>query len=128
MFSKWKVKTLPNEKESFIVYSLFVSGLSNWSQNLASLLVVLPIADKIRQNDAIPSSSALWILAGPCEALGLEPDRYKEFFLFFFFFFRNFTLIFYTFEGTCYSLFYMNQVIESFSFLDIHSFKFRGTF
>ena len=85
MFSKWKVNTLPNEKESFIVYSLFVTGLSNWSQSLASLLVVLPIADKIRQNDAIPSSSALWILAGPCEALGLEPDRYKEFFLFFFF-------------------------------------------
>ena len=29
--------SLANEKESFIVYSLFVSGLSNWSQNLASL-------------------------------------------------------------------------------------------
>ena len=29
--------SLANEKESFIVYSLFLSGLSNWSQNLASL-------------------------------------------------------------------------------------------
>ena len=28
---------LATEKESFIVYSMFVSGLSNWSQNLASL-------------------------------------------------------------------------------------------
>ena len=26
-----------NEKQSFIVYSLFVSGLNYWSQNLASL-------------------------------------------------------------------------------------------
>ena len=26
-----------NETESFIVYSLFVSGLSNWSQNVVSL-------------------------------------------------------------------------------------------
>ena len=30
---------LANEKEPFIVYSLFVSGLLNWSQNLASLKV-----------------------------------------------------------------------------------------
>ena len=30
-------KTLANEKEFFNVYSLFVSGLSNWSQNLAIL-------------------------------------------------------------------------------------------
>ena len=29
--------SLANEKESIIVYSLFVGGLSNWSQNLASL-------------------------------------------------------------------------------------------
>ena len=29
--------SLANEKESFIVYSVSVSGLSNWSQNLASL-------------------------------------------------------------------------------------------
>ena len=29
--------SLANEKQSFIVYSLFVSELSNWSQNLASL-------------------------------------------------------------------------------------------
>ena len=29
--------SFPNEKESFTVYSLLVSGLSNWSQNLASL-------------------------------------------------------------------------------------------
>ena len=36
-----------NEKESFIVYSLFVNGLSNWSQNLASLQVRVPIAAKI---------------------------------------------------------------------------------
>ena len=31
--------SLANEKETFIVYSLFVSGLHNWSQNLASLKV-----------------------------------------------------------------------------------------
>ena len=29
--------SLANEKESFIVYSLLESGLSDWSQNLASL-------------------------------------------------------------------------------------------
>ena len=29
--------SLANQKESFIVYSLFVSGLSNWSQNVAGL-------------------------------------------------------------------------------------------
>ena len=29
--------SLASEKESFIVYSLFVSGLSTWSQKLASL-------------------------------------------------------------------------------------------
>ena len=28
--------SLANEKESFVLHSLFVSGLSNWSQNLAS--------------------------------------------------------------------------------------------
>ena len=28
--------SLANEKESFIVYSIFVSSLSSWSQNLAS--------------------------------------------------------------------------------------------
>ena len=30
--------SLANEKESLIVYSLFVSGLSNWSQNLVTNL------------------------------------------------------------------------------------------
>ena len=29
--------SLANKKDFFIVHSLFVSGLSNWSQNLASL-------------------------------------------------------------------------------------------
>ena len=28
---------LANEKESLIIYPLFARGLSNWSQNLASL-------------------------------------------------------------------------------------------
>ena len=56
---------LANEKESFIVYPLFVSVLSNWSQNLSSLLVGILIADKIGQHDGIPSSSALWILGSP---------------------------------------------------------------
>ena len=51
--------SLVNEKESFIVYSLLASGLSNWSQNLAGLQVVVPIADKIGQNDGIQSSNAL---------------------------------------------------------------------
>ena len=50
-------------KESFIVYSLLVSGLSNCSQNLASLLVGVPIADKIGQNDGIPSS-VHWSITG----------------------------------------------------------------
>ena len=69
--------SLVNEKESFIVYSLFLSGLSNWSQNLASLLVGNPIADKFGRNDQ-PSSSALWILASPYRTSGLEPDGYME--------------------------------------------------
>ena len=29
--------SLANEKESFIVYSMLVSGLRNWSQNLGNL-------------------------------------------------------------------------------------------
>ena len=29
--------SLANEKESFIVYSVLVSGLRNWSQNLGNL-------------------------------------------------------------------------------------------
>ena len=74
--------SLGNEKESFIVYSLFVNGFSNWSQNVASLWVGVPIADKIGRNDGIPSSSALWILASPYRTPGLESDRYKSFFLF----------------------------------------------
>ena len=57
--------SLANEKESFILYSLFVSGLSNWSQNLASLLVGVPIADKIGLNDGIPSFRALCTLESP---------------------------------------------------------------
>ena len=39
--------SLVHEKESFIVYSLFISGLSSWSQILASLQVSVPIAHKI---------------------------------------------------------------------------------
>ena len=62
--------SLANEKEPFNVYSLLVSGLSNWSQNLASLYVGVPITDKIGQNDGIPSSSALWILASPYRTPG----------------------------------------------------------
>ena len=52
--------SLSNEKESFIVYSLFVNGLSYLPQNLPSLLVGIPIVDKIWQNDGIPSPRDLW--------------------------------------------------------------------
>ena len=52
--------SLANEKESFLVYLLFVSGLSNWSQNSASLQVGVPIADKI-------------VLASPYRTSALEP-------------------------------------------------------
>ena len=82
--------SLANEKESFIVYLLFVSGLSNWSQNLASLYVGVPIADKIWRNDGSPSSNALWVVASSYKTPGLKRDEYKSFF----FFFINFTLIF----------------------------------
>ena len=51
-----------NKRESFILYLLFVSGLSNWSQILSSLHLGVPIKDKIGQNNGIPSSNVLWIL------------------------------------------------------------------
>ena len=87
----WNSKTsLANEKESLIVCSLFGSGLSYWSQDFASLLVGVPIADKAGQNDDIPSSNDLWILASPYRTPGLEPDGYISIFSSF----RNFTLIF----------------------------------
>ena len=70
--------SLANEKESLILYSLFVSGLSNWSQSLASLLVGAPFADEIGQNDDIPSFNALWILASAHRTPGLEPDGCKS--------------------------------------------------
>ena len=72
--------TLANEKESFFLYSLFVSGLNNWSQSLASLLVGAPFADKIGQNNVIPSFNASWILASAYRTPGLEPEGYKSVF------------------------------------------------
>ena len=72
--------SLANEKDSFIVYSLFVIGLSDWSQNLVSLLLGIPIADKIGRNDGISSSSALFILESPYRTPGLDPGGYKSFF------------------------------------------------
>ena len=51
------LELLQQIKESFIVYSLFVSTLTNWSQNLASLQVRVHIADKIGQSDGIQSSN-----------------------------------------------------------------------
>ena len=75
--------SLANEKKSFIVYSLLISDFSNWSQSLCSLYVGVPTVDKIGQNDGVPSSSALWILASPYRTRGfVEPDRYKSFFFF----------------------------------------------
>ena len=82
--------SLANEKESLIVCSLFGSGLSYWSQNFASVSVGVPVADKAGQNDDIPSSNVLWILASQYRTPGLEPDGYKSIFSSF----RNFTLIF----------------------------------
>ena len=48
-----------NEKESFLGYTLFVSGLNKWSQNGASLYLGVPITDKIGQNDGVPSSNSV---------------------------------------------------------------------
>ena len=67
-------KTSVNKKEFFTVYTLFVSGLSNWSQNLATLYLGVSIADKIGQNDGIPASNTLWILARLYRTPDLEPD------------------------------------------------------
>lgn len=57
--------TFANEKESFIIYSLLVRGLSSWSHSLARLQGDFPIADRTDQKNDIQSSNALWILASP---------------------------------------------------------------
>ena len=74
--------SLANEKESSIVYLLFVSGFKNWSRNLASLQLGVPISNKIGRNDGIRSSSTLWTLKSQCRTPGLEPGAYKSFFSF----------------------------------------------
>ena len=43
---------------------------------MASLLVVVLIANNIWQNDDIPPSTALWILASPYETPASEADEY----------------------------------------------------
>ena len=59
-----------------------LGGLSSWSQNLASLQVSVPIADKVGQKHGTPSSNTLWIMTGSYRAAGLEPDGCKSFFFF----------------------------------------------
>ena len=57
-----------------------VNSLSNWSQNLTSSYVSVPITDKVERNNDIPSANALRMLASPYKTPGLEPDGYKSFF------------------------------------------------
>ena len=77
------LKLLSQKKKKPLLYNhCLVMGFSSWSQNLARLYVGVPIADRIRQKDGVPSSNALWILASLYRTPGLEPDGYKSFFSF----------------------------------------------
>ena len=56
----------------------------NLSQNLTSLKVGVPIADKIGRNYGILSSNVLWILASPHRTPVLEPGLLLDIKQFFF--------------------------------------------
>ena len=65
-------------KESLIVYSLVVRGSTIGTNNLASLYVGVPMADKIGLQDGRPSLTILWTLAKLYIIPSLETEGLKS--------------------------------------------------